>query len=387
MKPTAGFPRANGRKRWRAAFGVGAAFVALSFGTARAADRFGFTDGTEPIRLEQRSTRSGWASADQCGDCHAETVAQWEASRHRISWTNDIFQAGFLAEPQPFCIQCHAPAEEQLVEVVANLDIYTKLWFDIDFGGALGHLAPEPKAAEGVNCVVCHLRDGQILTASEPSPDSPHEYRVDPLFGTSAACTTCHDFQMVEFVNGALVETDQVMQATAHEWEAWRERSGRTEHCPDCHMPDGDHTMPGANTPSRLRKTIHVAEQASPPALVLSVKDVGHAVPTGDLFRHLTLEARCDDDWTVLSKFGRTFAHRGEDGEGAKQQVADTRLVPGTDTVVEIPAACGGQEWRLRYHLGGSHDEARGLVPLQHLIYTVKSGTLPPTGDERHPKR
>lgn len=387
MKPTAGFPRSNPPLRQKAGFGRWGALFAVMGGQAQAADGFGYTDGTEPIRLEQRSTRSGWASANECVDCHADIVAQWELSRHRTAWTNDIFQAGFIAEPRVFCIQCHAPAEEQVAEVLVNIDFYRSLWYDTNITNAPGHLAPEPKAAEGVNCVVCHLRDGQMLTASEPSPDSPHEHRVDAQFATSAACTTCHDFPMVAFVNGELAMTDEMMQTTAHEWEAWRERSGRTEHCPDCHMPDGDHNMQGGNSPARVQNTIHVAASASPLALVLSVEDVGHAVPTGDLFRHLTLEARCGDDWTVLSTFGRRFAAKGEDGAGKKRQVADTRLVPGIEARVEIPSACAGQEWRLRYHLGGSHDEARGLVPLQNLIYTVKSGTLPEVSDDRAPKR
>jgi len=345
---------------------------------AAAADPFGFSQGTEPVDLSSDPDKSMWTSAEECADCHEDVVAQWTTSRHRVAWTNDLMQAGFVAEPRMFCVHCHAPAAEQVAEIRRNLATYAALGPHAPPHIAPAPLAPEPMAEEGISCVVCHLRDGQMLSADAAHPDSPHEVRVDPAFGSSAACTTCHDFPTPAFIDGTTHISDEPMQATAQEWEAWKSLTGRTEDCPACHMPEGDHSMHGAHDRDRLTQSIVVTQAGS--RLTLSTRDVGHAVPTGDLFRHLTVEARATGDptWTTLDTLGRTFAVDASTVPPTKRQTADSRLHPGAPRVIELPERFLGGRWRLRYHYGGPHDEARGLVPSEQLVAVVHQGSLPP---------
>lgn len=341
-----------------------------------AADPFGFTKGTSPVVLDSRVGQSGWTSADECVDCHADIAAQWQQSRHRVAWTNDLMQAGFVAEPQLFCVNCHAPAREQVAEVQSNLSAYAALGPHAPPHVTAAPLKPEPKAEEGITCVVCHLRDGQMLTAGPGDPDGPHELRVDPEFGTSAACTTCHDFPTPAFVDGVTHFTEEPMQATASEWEDWKALTGRDEGCQTCHMPEGSHAMRGAHDLERVSGAVVVEQRAG--QLVLSTKDVGHAVPTGDLFRHLTVEARPAEDqpWTVLATLGRSFEVDTTTVPPLKRQIADTRLHPNAPQIVTIPKHFQGGSWRVQYHYGGPHDEVRALVSMDQLVRVVDHGAL-----------
>lgn len=343
------------------------------------ADPFGFSPGTSPVELSTQAGVSDWTPARDCAGCHSDVYEQWSVSRHRVSWTNNLMQAGFIAEPQMFCVNCHAPAAEQVEEIRPNLATYEALGPHAPPHTEVGILQPEPKAEEGINCAVCHLRDGEILTSTPGDPDAPHRFRVEPSFSTSAACTTCHEFFSPVFVNGLTHFTDEPMQATATEWERWKAQTGRTEGCPSCHMPDGAHQMHGAHDLQRVSDSIQVRVTAQ--ALTLSTRDVGHAVPTGDLFRHLTLEARPspDEPWSVVDTLGRTFTVDDTLDPPLKRQVGDTRLHPGAPRVVEIPERFGGGQWQLRYHYGGPHDEARGIVSPDQLIRVVHTGTLAPT--------
>lgn len=345
--------------------------------TAWAEDPFGFQGGAGPLDLAPDLDASTWASASECAGCHPDAVAQWTASRHRVSWSNDLMQAGFLAEPRLFCVHCHAPAQEQLAEILPNMPIYTSLSPHAStHEPPPGPLAPEPLADEGISCVVCHLRGVQILTANPPSPDAPHNLRYDPLFGTESACVTCHEFSAAVFLDGAMVGDDQPMQSTVSEWRAWKVSSGRTEDCTTCHMPEGDHTMSGGHDRERVNRAINIRGSRDGTALVVTAQDVGHAVPTGDLFRHLTLEQapRVEGPWTVLYTFGRSFALGHTGVVPIKRDVHDTRLRPGVPVVV--PLAQSGGHWRLRSHLGGPHDEARGLVPLDALVKVIAEGPV-----------
>ena len=341
------------------------------------ADPFGFSGGTEPVRLSSEDSPSAWTSARDCAGCHPDAYAQWEGSRHRVSWTNDLMQAGFVAEPRMFCVNCHAPAVEQVEEIRPNLATYAALGPHAPPHATVGVLQPEPRSEEGINCAVCHLRDGEILTSTPGDPDAPHRFRVEPSFGTSAACVTCHDFATPVFIDGVTHIIDEPMQATAGEWRRWQAQTGRTEGCPSCHMPKGDHRMHGAHDMQRVAGSIHV--EVTDTSLSLGTREVGHAVPTGDLFRHLTVEVRAtpDAEWTVLETLGRTFAVDTSTDPPRKYQTTDTRLQPGATRVLALPPGLAGGQWRLRYHYGGPHDEARKLVPLKQLIQVVHSGAVP----------
>ena len=183
--------------------------------------------------------------------------------------------------------------------------------------------------------------------------------------------------------------TDLPMQRTYSEWLAYRDAGGRAT-CQSCHMPGGDHTMRGAHDVELLRGSLAVtaSDDARGAQLTLASVGVGHAFPTGDLFRHLTVEVRPagdprvrdgEDAWRVVDRMGRTFETRldGRTLQAYKVETADTVLVPGVPRVVRLPSTRGELLWRVRYHYGSERDERRGLVPADALFVTLASGIVP----------
>ena len=317
--------------------------------------------------------------AADCGGCHPAQHAAWSRSRHAAAWTNPIFQAGLAAEPLPFCVFCHAPAARQAAELLPALPAMAP-------GAPPRPLPGGPAAAEGVSCVVCHLRDGAILS---PRPleggAAPHPVRVEPAMATSAFCKGCHEFPVPEAQGpgGALRLGDALMQATFSEWLDWARAAGgdggpSTPQCQGCHMPGGDHAAPaGAHDRAALRAALRAELQRDGAGRALRVwtEGVGHALPTGDLFRGLTVDVRGPDGaWRQLHRFGRSFTTvEGPDGEPlARVPLGSTALLPGQPVALALPP--GTRAWRLVYHYGGAHDEARAWVDPALLTVVLAEG-------------
>jgi len=300
-----------------------------------------------------------FVSAESCRDCHADIAADWDGSRHRAAWTNDLFRQGYIEETRPFCVYCHAPTTHQSAEVLANTAWYRSR--DPHSGVAPGTVdrKPEPHAAEGITCAVCHVRGDTILATTD---SGMHTVQLTPALAESRFCAGCHEFPMPQWNGGELTLTDVSMQSTFTEWQ----QSGMTETCQDCHMPGGRHTFRGVYDLEWLRSSVVV--EAIDGALLLRTNGVGHHFPSGDLFRHLTVEARVDDTWTVLHTIGREFEVQWTDGVPHKELVGDTSLRPGEPVTVPLP---GDVPWRVRYHYGSPRDEARRRVPLEQLIVVV----------------
>lgn len=351
------------------------------------ADPLGFTGGWGPLVIDGRADGGkGWMSAEDCGDCHEAEAAEWTDSRHHRAWTNDLFQAGLIAEPSPFCVYCHAPAAIQAREVIPNLPAYDAM-SGRPKSGPVPDLSPEPLAEEGVSCAVCHLRDGAVL-AARPLPEgraAPHPIRVVPELGGAEACKTCHDFAIPAASGGP---GPHPMQSTYAEWRAVRPEGG--ESCVDCHMAPGQgHRMTGAHDLDKLRGALSVRRDGA--ALVLEARGLGHRLPTGDLFRAVTVELRRgpgvpadaaeDDGWEEIFRAGRTFTlEPGAGGRPEKVPLADTRLWPGQPVRVPLPATKASDQsdgmWRVRYIYGAPHDLSRGLAPLKDWVLTLASGPL-----------
>ncbi|MEN0066968.1 MAG: hypothetical protein AAGA48_32855 [Myxococcota bacterium] len=100
--------------------------------------------------------------------------------------------------------------------------------------------------------------------------------------------------------------------------------------CPDCH----DHRARGGHDARWLRQAVDVVvtEAESGLNVTLTAQDVGHRVPTGDLFRHLVVGSRSNDGtllgWTLLAR---------ELALDPFRVVRDTRLVPGVPKTVRVP--------------------------------------------------
>jgi hypothetical protein len=176
-------------------------------------------------------------------------------------------------------------------------------------------------------------------------------------------------------------------------------------------MPDGRHLFHGSHDADTIDGSVavEVARSAAGWTFTLRSVDVGHSVPTGDLFRHLTLEVSLGNGpYQSIDRIGKVWrVMMGDDGEVHKTLADDTSLRPGKARVVQFrvrsptevdstpgfpglksrpteanDAGLNGRlagtadQWRLRFHYGSEVDEQRGVLADSELYRTVASGML-----------
>ncbi len=232
-----------------------------------------------------------------CEGCHVDEAREWRGSLHHAAHDDPSYAASFAREPKAFCTSCHAPE------------------------GA----APET-ASLGVACTTCHA--------------SAHA-------GPALACASCHEFSFPD--RASTLPADR-MQLTGTEHAA-SALSAST--CTDCHMPlakgHRDHRFAASRDVESLRRAVVVSGRVLEGDVVeiaLRPGQIGHAFPTGDLFRRLVVgvELLGADGERVdfgMQTLGRTFELRGT----RQTQLSDTR-----------PGAPDQPEARLRFPLAGARD-------------------------------
>lgn len=264
-----------------------------------------------------------------CERCHTTEAREWRASLHQRADLEPTYRRAFAIEPLPFCRGCHAPE--------ATPD------------------APESAAvaALGVGCVTCHVSGGAVLAAPwtrpEAPPSAPHAIARDPRFAGDGACARCHEFG---FPGTRGKETHEKMQWTMTE----HARSGAAAiACAGCHMPANasgrkSHVFAASRDPAMLARAVQIAaerEGASRVRVVLRPEHLGHAFPTGDLFRRVEVLAQTEGpDHIVLSSdaryLGRHFELRS--GSPGRRLVRDDRVLGEPVTVVlELGAIAAGR--------------------------------------------
>lgn len=287
-----------------------------------------------PLVAEPRSGHASHDANAPCVGCHEEIGAEWQRSLHRHAWTDRVFQSAYRVEPLAFCRSCHAPMSDAAKE-------------------------PSGRAAtDGIGCVTCHVGADRRIRAARPIPASErlHAVSVDAKLATVAACASCHQFDFPSH-SGQLVA--EPMQDTVRE----HARSTKADQpCQACHMrvvdgPSGKHRSHDFSVirdPAILRRAITVA--AERPAaqllrLTLTADEVGHAFPTGDMFRRVEVRAEAvDADGRVLERapsvvLERTFGDRPRapdslaDVGSQRIELADTRVPPPGQgsRVVDLP--------------------------------------------------
>jgi hypothetical protein len=235
----------------------------------------GFDKGLHPIPVNFSKNLS---SLD-CKECHEEIYEEWKTSRHRDAYTNRLYQESYAREPLTWCTNCHAPFLE------AGLDANQP---ELRF-----------RKEEGVSCLVCHVREDKILVSSIPKKPKEHRYIESPYMKESEFCGSCHQFN---FPVGTGKEKDfqfshLPMQNTFQEWQ--NSFYYQKETCQDCHQEYSvgknryrTHYFPGGHSIGFLNKTFQLNfYQVSNHELELELvaKNLGHAFPTGDLFRKLLI--------------------------------------------------------------------------------------------------
>ncbi|MDC0667705.1 multiheme c-type cytochrome [Nannocystis radixulma] len=208
---------------------------------------------------------------DACEACHEVQAAQWRGSQHQTAYTEREFQRALAHEPVPFCRGCHAPEADPRRPATG--------W----------------AADIGVGCVSCHVVGDAVLAADGPDVAAPHPLRRDPRFATAAACANCHQFA---FPDNRRRAHPEAMQRTIAEHAA--SPLAATD-CGDCHMRDRDgarsHAFVGSRDDYYFRDALTIsAARVAPDTIEIEVAArpdvVGHAVPTGDLFRRLAVAVR-----------------------------------------------------------------------------------------------
>lgn len=251
-------------------------------------------------RGEPRSGSNGTASSpptraatqeNACGRCHVEETRTWEKSLHHRSFTDADFQASFTHEREAFCIGCHAP-------------------------NAKG--ADDPRVAEGVSCVSCHA----------VARDDGDGRGVHPI-GRAKSCESCHDFSDPDRVL-ALQKT-----SSEHERSPFRDVT-----CAGCHMNARDHGFAASRDLDRLRAAVDVsarAEASGQVEVTVRPRRVGHAFPTGDLFRRVRVFAyRETAAGRIVATDERAFERTFEPGTGHRRELADTRLEGDTRFTLDL---------------------------------------------------
>lgn len=257
-----------------------------------------------------------------CEGCHADVATEWRASQHRSAFTDETFQRALAVEPKAFCRGCHAPE-------------------DPDASRAGG-----PQTL-GVACVTCHLAGDAILAAAKPdAPAAPHRVARSAAFGSAAACAGCHEFS---FGDDERRETPLLMQQTATEHAA---SPHADQSCADCHMPRGasgrrSHAFASTRDPASHRRAVVARVERTGETSVrvhLATSGVGHAYPTGDLFRRVAVEVEAvgpDYQRTASAErfLGRHFA-TGSDryDRPIRMEARDDRIgaAPGEPTIVDL---------------------------------------------------
>jgi Cytochrome c554 and c-prime len=269
-----------------------------------------------------------------CEQCHADIAKEWSGSAHHRAWDDPVFQTAYAIEQLAFCRGCHAPEANP------------------------AGIPPEPARRLGVGCVTCHVQEGDIVGVhGHVATSTRHAVRGDARLATVAACEGCHQFDFPQPQHAP-------MQGTVDEHRASRHAS---ESCQHCHMATvrGDDGKEHRSHDFRvstamLRSAVKAsASRAGEHAINVSLAAgrVGHAVPTGDMFRRLQVRARIVGEGGAAAKpavLARRFVMMPSPEGPRRIQTGDDRLPPTGDArQVQLPfaEAIKGREvrWEVAY--------------------------------------
>jgi hypothetical protein len=293
-------------------------------------------DGLKPEALGPFAARDRPAA---CAACHAEIAREWRGSQHRRAYGDPYFQAAHALEPEAFCFGCHAPT-------------------------ARGRPADADAIDDGVSCAVCHVRGESVLGAGTSAGAGPRCARpviVDAAMSSPAACAGCHQFAFPFAASDDTPSGPPLMQRTVDEWRA-SAAGRRGAGCPSCHMPEvmgeggkrhRSHAFPGVDA-ALLQRAVRVEATATRDGetvtltLALTSDKIGHALPTGDLYRTLVVAAEVAGRVRDRATLARVYRiSQGRDAHGApvevRREVRDDRVLPGAPKVVvlRLRAAAG----------------------------------------------
>ena len=254
---------------------------------------------------------------EQCGRCHEAAYQQWADSKHALAGLNKNFEAQMSKASggrAQWCVNCHAPINPGL----SNFASTEPQQLDAAFKERREWLK------RGVDCLSCHVRDGHVLgTRVTKRGEQAHPMRLAPELGTAEFCGGCHQFshkpmQYADAFRGRL------QQASLEEFLEYRREHQAESRCHDCHMPDGNHFMPGGYDKDMVASALRLdvkgeyvaALRGVRIAVEIEAQGVGHRVPGGEhLFRYLTVSTLLSDQQGALLR-GSSASQSGSPQDG-----------------------------------------------------------------------
>ncbi len=285
---------------------------------------------SEPARGEGVRASASPASAsenERCTSCHADIAAEWSSSLHRSAFRDASFARGYAIERLAFCRSCHAPEADPRDEPDA--------W----------------SADHGVTCTSCHGATVSAAHDATPAKRAALGVRV---------CAGCHEFGFPEKDSDprapARAEPARMMQRTAAEHASGPHAQTS---CATCHLPKvgegasrhASHRFGITRSREALAAALTASGRRDGGAFVLDLapKGVGHAFPTGDMFRRLRVVVEVGPDGAEpTARFERRLARTFGMVKGRRAEIEDTRLFGPTAFTFPLPPAAEGQPVRFR---------------------------------------
>ena len=247
--------------------------------------------------------------AARCVACHAEIAREWEASGHRRSGTDPAYVTAVAKEPLPFCRGCHVPS------------------------GDASQPTPVAIAERGVGCTDCHV-----------DVDAGHGASGRTAAPPARGCAACHEFRFAA--------SPGLMQRTATEHAA---SAFASTACASCHMPSSgtrphrDHRFQ-VDDAMLARALVADVTPAGATRVALRIRSgaVGHAMPTGDIFRRLEVRVVATGGaGEVLGSATRFLSRkfrseRTAAGTFTKSDARDDRVGAGLEPCFELDVGARG---------------------------------------------
>lgn len=236
--------------------------------------------------------RPAFASAAECGKCHVEIYAEWQASWHGQAMVDPHFIRLSDGLKQEECIRCHAPVP------LREMDNWET------------PIARTDRREDAVSCLSCHQSGGNVagpLGLSGPCRPVKDPAQTD----VTKVCFACHNQH----------KTGDEWLAGPYAPDAPAPRRVEAKTCLDCHMPAVErplvpggpprkgrrHTWPGGHDMDQLRRAakLEVESRAVEGGTELRtwVTNVGagHAIPTDARHRSFDVYLKVwDADGRVL---------------------------------------------------------------------------------------
>ncbi|MHC4078320.1 MAG: multiheme c-type cytochrome [Planctomycetota bacterium] len=172
----------------------------------------------DPTKATGCARPQDFISAKKCGECHKAIYKEWQSSAHSRAWVSEIYQRKLKekkerhkrkAEPK-VCYDCHIPQS-----VLKRL------------GKKPRRRKDEKTFHEGITCVSCHEKDGNIHGPFGSKTDA-HPVEKDPVFTAGnvyGLCASCHDRDI-----GPVLAVGRDFKAAG--------LAAKGKSCIGCHMPE-----------------------------------------------------------------------------------------------------------------------------------------------------